>query len=161
MDFLPEYRQLPIQYKILFFSSFLISGVIAGATIWTQYAANELQKGNNTISVITGAGTSDLREARAKLYAIDTGPEMTVPQQIVAYEAVAPVQGHLELVATCFDDDLCLRQTLVEHFCDDVLEFEKTVTEGRLSGLPVNPIEGEVAFGRLHQACLANQEDSK
>ena len=83
MDFLPEFRQLPIQYKILFFSSFLISGVIAGATICTQYAANELQKGNNTISVITGAGTSELREARAKLYAIDTGPERRFPNKLL------------------------------------------------------------------------------
>ena len=154
MDFLPEFKQLPIQYKVLFFSSFLVSGVIAGASIWTQYAANQLQKGNNTISVITGSGTSALREARARLYTIDTGPPLTVPQQIVAYEEVAPVQGHLELVATCFDENLCLRLTLVEHFCDDVLEFEKTVSDGRLSGLPVNPLENESAFESLHQTCL-------
>lgn len=161
MDFLPEFKQLPIQYKVLFFSSFLVSGVIAGATIWTQYAANQLQKGNNTISVITGSGTSALRTARARLYTIDTGPEMTVPQQIIAYEAVAPVQGHLELVATCYDEDLCLKQTLIEHFCDDVLEFEKTVSIGKLSGLPVNPIEDEAAFERLHLDCLDDAEDVK
>lgn len=153
MDFLPEFERLQIQYKILFFSSFLLSAVIAVATIWTQYSANQLQRGNNTISVITGSGTSDLRAARADLYQIDVGPELSIPQQLNAYETVAPVQGHLELVATCYDDGLCLQETLIEHFCDDVLAFEKTVSVGKLSGLPANPLEGNIAFQKLHSAC--------
>lgn len=153
MDFLPEFERLPIQYKILFFCSFLVSAVIAVATIWTQHSANQLQKGNNTISVITGSGTSALRTARAKLYTIDTGSDLNVPQQIVAYEAVVPVQGHLELVATCYDKDLCLRETLIEHFCDDTVAFQKTVTNGKLSELPINPLDGKEAFKKFHEAC--------
>ena len=73
------------------------------------------------------------------------------------FPQVASLRGALGVVATCYNDDLCLRSTILDYFCVDVLKYDDVFGSGAPEVAGIIPDGRDIAFGTLVNDCRARK----
>lgn len=147
------WKEIPFFVRFLSIASAVASIVAIVSTVIISRNTNELHRGDNAINMIAIYGTETVRKSRVALY--DPALATTVDKTAVAlrYRQVAAMHGALRVVAICYQDNLCLRPTVRDYFCEDVLKYDDIFGSGAPDIARIAPDGGDVAFGVLANDC--------
>ncbi|MCV6598407.1 MAG: hypothetical protein OIF40_15140 [Mangrovicoccus sp.] len=129
------------------------------ATILISMNAHRLQKGENTINLIAVYGTEAVRTSRSALYDLVNQQVDDRSARALGFNRVATMRGTLGVVATCYHDGLCLRPTIRDYFCVDVLQFDDVFGSGSPDLARITPDGADIAFSALLKDCREKESE--
>ena len=155
-----SWQKTPFFVRWLAIGSTLASIFAVASTVYISSNANRLQQGDNTIDVIAAYGSETVRASRSALYEISRQNTVDPARRALSFAQVAPLRGALGFVATCYRDNLCLRSTVVDYFCVDVLKYDDIFGSGAPALQQLIPDAADVAFNTLVDDCRQKETKS-